>query len=92
VVLQVVVFLLYVLMLIGAAILLVGGVLFLSASGDSWFGGDFAAIGLISTLVGAALAWVSIVMLRRRWRAARQVSDDPAGVDAPPVEADTPRA
>jgi hypothetical protein len=92
VVLQVVVFWLYVLMLIVAGFLLFVGVLFLASSGDSWFGGDFFALGLLSMLVGGALAWVSIVRLRRRWRAARQAADDGHGVEPPPLEGEARQA
>jgi hypothetical protein len=53
---------------LGGGFLIVVGIAFLAASGDSWFGGDFAAIGLLSLLFGLLLLAAGVVGWRRLWR------------------------
>jgi len=89
---QVLLVALYALMLVAAGVLVFFGVVALDTSGsDPEFGGAAAAAGLISLVVGAILAWGSVFLLRRRWRADRQTPNDEVGVvRGPSVETETP--
>ena len=91
---QVLVFVLSAVMLMAACLLIVSGSLLVAYVGTDWAegGGLLSLFGMGCVVFGALLAWGSIVLLRRRRRAVRQVPDTDAEVQAPIVEPQTPEA